>query len=269
MDRNAKIRLGYSIFLSVFTVVVGILFLAEASDLYFSGVAQLGSTQGMYSREAVGGRLLNMLAPILLWVAAVVLGVFVQACFPLAKSRKTSRNDLKIYVRLRKKVTSERDESLYSALKNAERVRLGVRIFCTLFCLLAAGMCIAYLADASHFTSLAGLTSDVLHMVANVLPWAGAAFLLLAGEAVYEVYFARKQLPKLKQLVAGGGAAPREQRHGLAALRIFGKEYVLWGMRFALLAVAVVFLCVGALNGGANDVLIKAINICTECIGLG
>ena len=32
---------------------------------------------------------------------------------------------------------------------------------------------------------------------------------------------------------------------------------------------AVVFIIVGALNGGANDVLIKAINICTECIGLG
>lgn len=33
--------------------------------------------------------------------------------------------------------------------------------------------------------------------------------------------------------------------------------------------IAVTFIIIGAINGGANDVLIKAINICTECIGLG
>lgn len=39
--------------------------------------------------------------------------------------------------------------------------------------------------------------------------------------------------------------------------------------RIAVGVVAVTFILVGVINGGANDVLIKAINICTECIGLG
>ena len=39
--------------------------------------------------------------------------------------------------------------------------------------------------------------------------------------------------------------------------------------RIAVGVTAVTFIIVGALNGGANDVLVKAINICTECIGLG
>ena len=39
--------------------------------------------------------------------------------------------------------------------------------------------------------------------------------------------------------------------------------------RVAVGVTAVVFIIVGALNGDAHDVLIKAINICTECIGLG
>lgn len=34
-------------------------------------------------------------------------------------------------------------------------------------------------------------------------------------------------------------------------------------------AAAVTFILVGIFNGGANDVLVKAIYICTECIGLG
>lgn len=39
--------------------------------------------------------------------------------------------------------------------------------------------------------------------------------------------------------------------------------------RVALCAAAAVLVAAGILNGGARDVLIKAANICTECIGLG
>ena len=36
-----------------------------------------------------------------------------------------------------------------------------------------------------------------------------------------------------------------------------------------LVVAAVVFIIAGILNGSARDVLVKAIHICTECIGLG
>ena len=31
----------------------------------------------------------------------------------------------------------------------------------------------------------------------------------------------------------------------------------------------IVFIVLGVMNGGLRDVLVKAVNICTECIGLG
>lgn len=40
-------------------------------------------------------------------------------------------------------------------------------------------------------------------------------------------------------------------------------------MRLVMLGVAVLFIVLGVMNGGWYDVLVKAINICTECIGLG
>lgn len=39
--------------------------------------------------------------------------------------------------------------------------------------------------------------------------------------------------------------------------------------RLVLLCLGILFIVAGVLNGGSRDVLIKAINICTECIGLG
>ena len=44
---------------------------------------------------------------------------------------------------------------------------------------------------------------------------------------------------------------------------------VLWGVRAVILAVGILFVVLGILNGGMADVLGKAVRICTECIGLG
>lgn len=40
-------------------------------------------------------------------------------------------------------------------------------------------------------------------------------------------------------------------------------------IRIALYALAFIMVAWGVMNGGLRDVLVKAINICTECIGLG
>ena len=40
-------------------------------------------------------------------------------------------------------------------------------------------------------------------------------------------------------------------------------------LRRILMAAAIVFIIMGILNGGMKDVLVKAIRVCTECIGLG
>lgn len=40
-------------------------------------------------------------------------------------------------------------------------------------------------------------------------------------------------------------------------------------IRIFLYAAAAVFIVLGVMNGEAQDVFIKAVKICTECIGLG
>ena len=58
----------------------------------------------------------------------------------------------------------------------------------------------------------------------------------------------------------------REQAPG-AAGRTDTKKLRL--VRMALFAAAAVFIAAGVMNGSMEDVFIKAVNICSECIGLG
>jgi len=79
----------------------------------------------------------------------------------------------------------------------------------------------------------------------------------------------------LASLVAAAAAGAPAGRRGRPArqarLRMRGQEETprRRALRAALYAAAVALLAAGILNGGLNDVLVKAVNICTECIGLG
>ena len=62
----------------------------------------------------------------------------------------------------------------------------------------------------------------------------------------------------LKTVVSSGLQPQVEKQHAVIPM-----------IRMVLLAAAVLFIVLGVMNGGLYDVLVKAINICTECIGLG
>ena len=53
------------------------------------------------------------------------------------------------------------------------------------------------------------------------------------------------------------------------ALPFLKTKAFLWSVRAVVGIVGVVFVIVGINGGGMDDVLEKAINICTQCIGLG
>lgn len=64
-------------------------------------------------------------------------------------------------------------------------------------------------------------------------------------------------------------AAAKKLRPTMQGKMIPAKQARLAPARIVILCVAAVFIVLGVFNGGLRDVLIKAINICTECIGLG
>ena len=94
-------------------------------------------------------------------------------------------------------------------------------------------------------------------MLAHLLPW-----LLLGFAAAYAAmsicdHSMARECGQLRGEPTGAAHPARERRMPVNILRI-----VLFGA-------AILFIVLGVMNGGLYDVLVKAINICTECIGLG
>ena len=117
---------------------------------------------------------------------------------------------------------------------------------------------ICYLCDASHF-SVTDINGAVLKTaLVTLIPTALGMCLTLILRGM-ELCSIQRQLDILKD----AGIKPGKAYHkSVSAKKITA-------IRAMILAAAMVMIVVGAINGGAADVLGKAIRICTECIGLG
>lgn len=270
MAKAEKIRLYYGAFTGLLTVALGVLFIFEAADLYYSGVAELGAPTGMYSRAEVVARLKILLAPLLVWAAAVIAGFAVFEAYPA--SRKTKRPDpVAIMERLSRRIPVSEGAD-YRTYRFGERMRLCARGVCALFCAVAAVFCAVYLFRTANFPR-EDLHAEILNMLKNVLPWVCVSFFLLVAETVFEYFYAKKTLPAVKRLAAAGRGATAEpssfEKGRARAAAVLSSPKTVAVLRIVAAAVAIVFLIVGGTRGEAVVLWTKAKNICTECIGLG
>ena len=262
-----KIRRYYGICLGAFTVVIGLLFIIQAATIYYLGTP--------YSREIAGKKLMQILAPVVLWIVAVVAGYVLTVLFPCADEVRSKPDARKTLSRLRARMPKGESEAFLeerACFKKYELTRLVIWSVCAAFALASAIASIVYLANTAHFSG-ADLNGEVLQMLKNVMPWVGVSFLLAVGAVGYEHFSAKRELESMKKLLVLGRGCPREENMFVSVQNkvsaVTGSKWLLLGIRLAVLALALVFIGVGIWNGGMHDVLDKAIKICTECIGLG
>lgn len=266
MSKTEKIRYLYAIAIGVFVVAMGIAFICVAADIYYSG----GATQGAFTQEVVVKRLQHLAIPFIILIGAIAVG----AVFPLFTVRMKPTKEHAVKLLSEKLPSGGEGEEYEAAEKNYKKLR-NIRLYVWAGeCAVLLGCTVAvlvYMLNTSHFLS-ENITGEIFAMVKNVLPWIAVAFVTLVGVAVANGYIAGKQVKELKALIKYGNREPRENGEPewvLKAKKALSSDITLWVARGIVFAVAVTFIILGIVNGGANDVLIKAINICTECIGLG
>ena len=144
-----------------------------------------------------------------------------------------------------------------------------------------------YITNGAHFalTDAEGLDHSIVSMVAFVVPWTviGLACLVvttvLQGRSIQREADAATALmkeaaaAKAAEAASADASAAKAPAAAKAGAPLYNtspetaRRRIL--MRRVLLVAAVIFVVLGVQNGSMKDVLVKAIRICTECVGLG
>lgn len=265
-NRAEKIRTIYAIILSVFIGAVGIALVCVAADIYYSGEGP-----GLiYSREIVGDRLKKLAIPLICLLAAIIAG----AIFPAfeTKAKRTSEATLqKLKRRMPAGGSGEEFERARKAYHNETVLKIFAWCLALVLALICAIVSLVYLSKTAHFRE-GDLSRQILNMVKTVLPCTAVSVLAFVGASVVNGVCSQEQVKQLKIMIKCGSreiALPAEIEILDRVKKVASHDITLWAVRGVVFLIAVAFIIAGVLNGGARDVLVKAINICTECIGIG
>ena len=237
------------------------------------GIGMMVSCWGIYqcgprafSRETIGAALTNPVILILIFMSVVscLLGILVHLILPVQKSKtKAIRDELTVMQKMSEKVGAPSQEQKAKITRESWLRRITWIIF-GILAVSAAVFPALYLFNVSHFPGV-DPTAEIMTASFLVMPY--GIFLLgcyFAADLVCK-YSAIRQTAVYKQMLLEKNLRAADA----AAGQMKSGTWIVTGLRLALIAVAICFIVAGIFNGSADDVLTKAIKICTECIGLG
>lgn len=262
MSQKTKkiIYLVYGIVQSLLLVVCGGCLIAACLAIYDGG-------SGTFSREAVTAQFVWISLPVIYCIAWIIGGAVLTLILPLEPRKPKGNMTPSDAIR---RLSARVDDAscpaeLTAARKKEQTFRTVLRLLAVAVCVVVSIPCILYLFDLSNFDDIgAGLTEDILAAMKLVLP-AAAVGLSAWVVVTFACHLSLKR--ELETVKAALKVAPAKEKAANEAKS--GNGRAVWIVRGAVLLVAVVFIVLGVINDGMNDVLQKAIRICTECIGLG
>ena len=251
------IRLIAAIVLSVMLIVTGVLLMVACVNIYNIGARPftIPNISAAFSKIAI-----------FVWisVSCVVVGGILSLVFP--------EEDRKPRVRIEKKVTLSRllGRVNLDAVSEEIRVKLDaekkfckrLRIATLLICAVIVAPALVYALDFRHFG--ADYNQSVVFACSLILPCAFSCMGIYLAFSMLENTSIERQIA-----LAKAAMIDPKNRTVPAVKEIAEDKKIVNLIRIAIAVMAIAFLIAGILNGGMADVLSKAINICTECIGLG
>lgn len=272
-----KIQRVHAIYGSVtaaLCILAGIFLILACLAIYNGG-------EGVFSRESVWAAFLVILAPLLLSVLAVIGGFVLSAVLPLPSAKGT---DKRLFLD-RAKAAREWlldcvdlalvGEEVTSAMAKEERLRRLLAaggVFVAAVCAIPP---LVYFLTFSNFPN-EDVTAEVLGALYVLLPCLSLAFSFLYAVSHLTSLSYDRECVLLRSAAKAGAVRESDRTKGdgqnssvLCAWFARNEKTVILALRGGVFALAVAFLILGTGNGGMNDVLQKAIRICTECIGLG
>lgn len=253
-DRNKLIHYIYSIVLSVAIVVAGLLLMAACLQIYYSGGEQI------YTPEKVAAAFAPIAVPVYICLGLIVVSALLHLILwqDPAKAPKRKQPGMQLKRLQTTRDPEKADEDRKAAIKKLRKGRCRLYTLGAVVSMVCAAVFLSFaLNGASYHPEAAKATESVVGLMYVFAPCVTVAF----GCCLLTVYLARanmeKEIAELKQCPP----LPQPANHG--------KHRFATVFRYVVLGAAACLMVYGLLTGGWQDVLTKAVNICTECVGLG
>ncbi len=284
-EKGEKIRFIYGISLAVFSVLVGVLFIMQTWRIYLS------AEQSPYSPEMISKMFGQIAIPVFLWIAAAIGGGVLACLFPEEKQRPKAYVDVRTALKRTEKrlpTSSEYISKIHAVKSKEEEIRKWLVIDCTVLFCGVIFLCFAVLFDLFYLPIIERAffvahdhLVDRLFQMATLLM---VVFTLVGFCGIWLDNSRKRQQKRYVEILSSAKGKPKaegtvlekskwakfvEKINFLEKISKENKEKTVFGVRIALGVIGATFVVWGIANGGMKDVLLKAINICTQCIGLG
>ena len=273
MTERAKnnLRKGVTLFLSVWTVLVGLAFIVQVLRIYALG-------ESPYTVESISVHFSQIAVGVYVWLAAVIAAAVVCTLCPTPikklTANVTAQTSLSRLQRLLPAETSAEE-------RKQNRLRLIARCVCAVFCFACVVIMAIYFLGDITLRAESGFLAEhsEAERILRALIWAAAAIGVMVATAYFVESSYKKEVKHVKATIAENaksGVKPsgRAKKRGileyvLDKLPFLRSKWTLFGVRVAIFTVAIVFIIVGIDNGGMLAVWGKGVAICKQCIGIG
>ena len=252
---TGKIRHILGILLTVSVIVAGICLMAACIRIYQTG-------DQSFSRESVAAAFSKIAVPVYLCLALAAVAFLADLLLPRNKEKLTSfKNDAMTLRRLHAKTDLDLcSRDLRDAVSAQQRSRKRLHCITGLLLIVGSVIFLCYALNGENFHK-SKINTSMIRAMWVLIPCLTPAFISAIFAAYRNRASIRKEIELLKQ---AGSDATRQPEPSPVPRKDHSKL-----LRCALAVIAVGFLVFGFCAGGTADVLTKAINICTECVGLG
>lgn len=253
IDNYTRIRKIFHIFHIISVLVAGACLIAGCLSIYSFG-------EGEYTRQIVIETFSKISIPVYLCLLLTVIGFIWDLKSPIQyESKLNDKNYIHLLDQLyNKKDLKICDAELLNHIKAEQKSRKLHSIIKTIIICISIIVFLIYTLNGNNYE--ADINASVIKAMFVLIPCWIVPFIYSIFVAFHNEKSIKKEIELLKSIIA---KANKEKPV------VVEKNKVVTVIRFALLLIGIVSLVYGYCAGGTADVLTKAINICTECIGLG
>lgn len=249
-EKNILIHRIFAILISALTVIAGACFIAGCLSIYNSGPSP-------YTPEAVSETFSKYCIPIYSCAVFVFLGIIIDIFLP--DSRKNApfpRQPQHIIERLTKKrdILNSGAE-IQKQINDLRKKRKSLQLLCLAISAICAAVFLGYSFNRNLFYRET-INETIIKAMIVLIP-------CFAVAAVFMIFVSYKCIGLMEAEAELLKQCPEKDSEVTQVNSYAGI------IRSILLILAVAILVYGIVSGGTADVLTKAKNICTECIGLG